>query len=176
MPEVSPDVDSLLTSADDPQFRSRGDLTFAAYGNLGLSAATAPAWNLGAGWQTLDVFDQEMSNPRHITQNLTNNSLMVDTAGVFLLVLNGSFEHDSSASGRTTNVRLFNLTDGTPSANTFGIGIGRNSEVTNIPLIVPFELGAADINDEIQVQLGGGDVVTVGDFLAVNYAIFSIGV
>lgn len=152
------------------------NFVFAAYGQLYLSNPPAAFPDLGASYQKVTVFDTASpTSPKNITIDLSNDSMSFDIPGVYAITISGSFAHNSSNQGRTTNVRFFNETTGTPAANEFPIGIGRNVTDSSAAAIIIAEVTEASVGDDFILQIGGGSTVTSVSFSSTSWTIFSVG-
>jgi hypothetical protein len=114
--------------------------------------------DIGAGWQTL-----------------TYNALTIGTYGVTLTPASGTFNttwpglwelrvlfsmsHDEQNTGRSTNIRLWNVTDGAQVGASVYVPIGRNQPGTLVPGFLNLDVAAADLGDDIRVEIGGGDTI-----------------
>jgi len=101
------------------------------------------------------------------------STFTIDNTGIYILSLSGSFAHNSSNGGRTTAIRLFNITTGSPVGSELNIGIGRNDTV--IPATLMFELPLANEDDVFRVDIGGGDSVTSVSFTSLTLSLWNVG-
>lgn len=152
------------------------NFAFSAYGAMEYDGVVVGFPDLGAGWQNIDIFNSlPVATPRHVTVNLGGSTVAVDTPGVFAITITISINHNSSNSGRTTRVRLFDVTDGQPLGDGYVIGTGRNAEATTASATILAELGVDDVNHDLIVQIGGGAIYTSVEFNAATFSIYSVG-
>lgn len=149
---------------------------YSAYGALSLTSPPVSFNDIDSSWQTVDVFDTDsVITPKGINTDLSSNSLSVENDSTYELVFICSINHNSSNSGRTINIRLFDLDTNEPLANQFPVGVGRNVEDTTVTAIFPFEVTEENRNQRLSVQIGGGDTLTSVEFSSASYQIFGIG-
>lgn len=149
--------------------------TFAAYGGLLHNTGAHAFPNLGATWQHLDFMDTETATPLHVTVNTTNSSLSADNPGVYMLTVSGVFSHNSSNSGRSTRVRLYDLAGDVPLTTGLLIGTGRNAEASNISASVLTTIAPEDVGEELILQIGGGDAYSAVEFTTLSFSLHSVG-
>ncbi len=137
-------------------------------GAAGMVNPTAGA-DLGAGYNHLTLFDSELLPAKNVTIDLVNDQFSFDKAGLWELSWQLFFNHNSSNSGRRTNLRLWDVTDNSQIAGDVPLGIGRNVEDSDTSSSFRFQLDASDVGHPIRLELGGGDVVT-----SVTYEIFRL--
>ena len=119
-----------------------------------------PGGDLGAGFTLIDGFtDGQVNNPVSVDQDFANNALQIDRAGVWQLNIHVTFGHDDLNSGRQTNLRVWDNTDGFALA-TLAIGVARNVGITSYAVSLLADFAAIAVGDDIQLQLGGGDTFT----------------
>ena len=109
-----------------------------------------------------------------MTIDLVNNQFSIDREGVFTLFLGFTFEHNSSNSGRLTNVRLFNVTDGT-QINSIILATGRNAEASSFQQQVLLEIGPASVSDQLRFEIGDGDTYSSVVWDQTNMSVYSVG-
>ena len=135
---------------------------------------STPFADLGAGWQTLDLFDAETIIPTGVTINLVANTFSVDEESEVLMQVTGAFSHAALNAGRETFLRLFNVTKGSAEAGV-PIGTGRNAEITNMAASAAFLVDATVVGDVFRVEIGGGDAYTAVEFEQFSLTITSAG-
>jgi len=134
------------------------ELQPAGYAAASLGTGGEADTDIGAGWNPLDMIDTSTISPRGVeifpsgdgTFRMTND-------GIWQIALSLSFAHNSSNGGRTTNIRMYNITQG------FGptgvpIGIGRNVEDTLATLSIMLDV--TNTADHFRFEIGGGDSLT----------------
>ena len=147
----------------------------AGYGGIGVNATV----NIGAvntTFQTVTGFDTELvTTPKNVVHSLPNNSLELLIENAWEIKSKVSLEFDEVNNGRKIQLRLFNLTQGTPGTTVFNYFVGRNQGGVNLDLAGIFDANAV-AGDEIQLQVGtDGDtfsnVVNIGStFYATHVA------
>ena len=148
---------------------------FAAYAGIRYSGAPYTFPDIGAAWQDLDFMaDLAVAVPRHITANAVNSTLAPDQAGVYFASVSLSFNHIDAQSGRITSIRLYNHTTATSSA-AFQIGTGRNTEVTSASVSMFLDVPIGSEDNEIGLQIGGGDAYQGVGFSACAFNLHSVG-
>lgn len=129
-----------------------------AYGGLRLSAPTAFN-DLSAAWQKLTVFDEVVfETPIRVQQNLADDTLTFNKAGIFTVTVNMSMSHDEAQAGRVTYIRVYSQTLGVGSSEIY-VATGRNTIGTNmfissLVLVVKPE----HVGHTFEVQIGNGDI------------------
>lgn len=163
----------FLSGHGDPDLRANTLATFtmAAYGGLDLSAPIASG-DIGATWDTIDVFDTiKYATPKYITQNLTNSSLAVTYPGVYIFNIVLNYSHNELNASRVTYLRIYNLTDAVAGA-AVEIPIARNQPSTLISIAIDGELLAGK---EYVLQIGNGDDITAVTVRGASFSINGIG-
>lgn len=145
----------------------------AAHGGMSV-ATSAPFPTIDATYQPIDVFDTIYLTGFGVTFDLPAGSFALDTTGTFVLTLLGSVAHNSSNSGRRTNVRLWDITAAGPIGSPFPIGIGRNVEDTTIALTLAFVVDLPSVNDAIRFDIGGGDTLSAVTWSALAVTLWAI--
>jgi len=124
----------------------------AAYGGVRIATPWAAA-NIGATWQTV-AFDTEMLTiPRGIIQDVVNEGLGLQIAGVYNFSANLDIKHNEVNAGRVLQVRLHNPTTGL-SGLVINFGTGRNTSHTNVSIGgVLLELLSTETGNVLQIQI-----------------------
>lgn len=146
---------------------------FAAYGSMYMSTAT-PFPDLDASWQHITVFDTEGIS-RGVVMDATSDILSYDHDGAYAFAFTGSFAHDSSNQGRTTSVRIWDVTDGAQIGAAFRLGIGRNVEDSSFSLIILADITEAVKGHQLRLEIGGGDDVFLVEFTSMNLSTWNVG-
>lgn len=150
----------LLMNSDYREF-----LVHAGYGNASLSVAQAIP-NITAAFQTLPL-DASLADSRDVDYNLANDAIIFETEGVWRVSINFVMEFTDTAAGRTFQMRVWNLTDGTV-ITAVPVFVGRNQEGTNFSFQAVLDLGQITIGDEIVVQVGQASTTFAGVTLEAN--------
>ena len=149
---------------------------FAAYGGMAYDGDGFAFPDIGAGWQDLNMYNTlSVATPRHVVVDLVNDTLSVDSEGVYQLSVAMSFNHNSSNGGRITRVRLYDDNAGIPLGGGFQIGTGRSAESTSVGVSILFEVTAAMVDHKLAIQIGGGDVYSAVEFTSADFSMHSIG-
>lgn len=128
------------------------------FGRMWLSAPDLGFPDLGGGWQTVTYDSSDFAQNTTLTP--ATGTIQFDYPGVWECNVQLSFLHNSSNSGRLTNLRL---SDGTTQTGVFPIGIGRNAESSNASVNIWVSITDANIGGGFFVEIGGGDAVTVDE-------------
>ena len=142
------------------------------YGSMNLGTPGASFPNLGAAYQDITVFDTVGDGPVGATVNTTTGQFSFLEQGIWQLSISVSFEHNSTNNGRTTNVRLWNVTKGAAS-NSFIIGTGRNAEASNASIslsVVVQNPSTRETGDLFVWQIGGGDTYSSVSFQSASHS------
>lgn len=123
--------------------------------SLSLVTPVIPSASLGGTYQDLQ-FQEQKQNTYMGFENLTD--FYFEIPGLYAITFNLAFEHNSSNSGRTTNIRLWNNTT-SESAGVYPVGTGRNSEITNASIAFLANITVQDVinRNNFRFQIGGGD-------------------
>lgn len=162
-----------------PQYLLKTDalavFAFAAYGGMIVDTDAAFS-NLGGSYQVIDVFDEVYpATPRGVTVSLPASTLAFENDGVYAFAITGTFEHNSSNQGRTTNIRVWNVTDGAQLGAPWVIGTGRNAEATPIAFVGLTEIVESNKNKEFRLEIGGGDTYSSVSFNALVFQVWNVG-
>jgi hypothetical protein len=171
--EAKPDPHPQYTKEVD----ALASFGFAAYAGMQYGGAPARILDLGAGWQTIDVFNAlSVDTPKGMTASLVDSSLALNFIGVYALSVSFSFGHNSSNSGRSVKLRLFDDFNQFPLGSGYQIGTGRNSEHTAASVTIVFDALPSVIGVPILLQVGDASApYTTVDITAVTYSLFSVG-
>ena len=116
--------------------------------------------DLGAGWIASAPYEEFIpGGVEGVTLDLATGRFSFLFDGLWMLLFSLALDHDSTNHGRFTNIRIFNVTDGTQVGLAEKISIGRDvgSSVVNVTLLVPV---AGGVNGKLlEVEIGGGDNV-----------------
>jgi hypothetical protein len=83
------------------------------------------------------------------------------------MVFQLAFDQTSSpSSARTSNIRLFNVTDAVPTPAIGSFNIGRDADATNAILVLGLDV--TDTSKTFRFEIGGGDAVTGIDYTIVS--------
>ncbi len=169
-PGGTDEIPGLLSEADAIQV-----FAFAAYGGMRMDAPTAFP-DLGAAWQTLNVFDAaNPSTPRGVSVNPATGEFAYEHEGLYVISLTGAFEHNSDNNGRITQLRIFDVTGGAALGSALDIPTGRNSEATSVASTFFIEIPAGNVNDVLRFEIGNGNAYTAVVFNALSFATWNVG-
>lgn len=176
----SPDIGRLV------QFKWIGDRRFVdvapceaeddpGMAGMRLSSPVA-AGDLGAAWVPLNQFDENLHPDRGpIETDIATGRFKFTETGWWDIQLQVDFSHNELNSGRQTNVRLWNVTDGNQWGNTYPIGTGRDQGVTTINATIRTEETTNVIGDDFEFEIGGGDDYTTININAMMATFTQIG-
>jgi hypothetical protein len=134
-----------------------GRFNIAAYASL--SDTAIGLTTIDATWQTLDNYDTLPFTPFNVTNDQVAGTMTFDYAGIYLINVQVNLSHDTNPGGRTTNVRLYNVTDAAPGV-AVPVGVARDQAVTNMSVQFMVEIAILDIGKAFAIQLGGGDTLS----------------
>jgi hypothetical protein len=139
---------------------------------VSLKASSHAGSNI-TGYQNVE-YDAINTTGKGITVNLTNNSIAFDNPGTYILTLYASLTHNESTSARTVNVRIVNATQFFPG-QVLSVGVAKNQTQTNINITILFDLGEANVGDEIVFQVGGGDTLSSVNWDSTSLIAYNVG-
>lgn len=167
-----PSLANVLTSTSDWDPLSVNPWGF---GELRLTIQDAAFPDLGLTYIPIDGYDQA-NYEQNTVLNAAAGTIAMSVEGVWEVQVMINIEHDEAQQGRTTNVRLSNVTagqDGPP----YPVGIGRNQTVTQTSLTFWTTIeavGGASLDDAYRVEIGGGSTVQVDALNLARYAVRKI--
>lgn len=112
--------------------------------------------NLGATYATLPFARIHLPG---IGMSLTTSTVVFNYPGIWSISLLLYFDHDESASARTTNLRLYNVTKSV-AAESFAVPIAKNQESTFLPITFDHLALPVDAGDTFRLEAGGGSTVS----------------
>lgn len=159
-------VNALDASTDTFSFTSYG-------GVVTTSPVVGGPTSIGALWEPLTFsMEAQPATAVHMTVDTVNGTVQPHYSGAYAASVTVAFEHNSSNNGRTTHMRLYNITQGVAGGSVV-VGTGRNAEATSmsVSLVAVIE----NNNDVFRLELGGGDDYSLISWDAVALQIWSIG-
>lgn len=143
----------------------------AGYGGLRLNTPVAGPDILVDTWQILTQFDTILTaTPRYVQQDLTNNGIVVERAGMWNITLNLEFGHGvEQADNRQLEIQLYNATDAVGGSAILIAETGLKDEFTSYPISFPIEILPANIDKLYQVRIRGR-----GTFSEYNNVVWNI--
>ena len=147
---------------------------FPGRGAMEMSTPTAGA-DIGIGWNVLDYFDAVSLQPYGVTLDTTNGLWRLDFTGLWQQVIALQFSHNNSNSGRTTNLRIWNVTEAS-EVGRVAIGVARNVEDTMANLTALFDITSVQVNDVLRLEIGGGDTITTVQYNDMRVSSVQLGV
>jgi hypothetical protein len=127
-----------------------------------------PNFDIGAGWVTLPFDTLTTPTQRGISFDLGAETFTFTAEGVWRF--SGGFAlqgHNNSQQARLTDMRLFNITQGTGTPG-IPVPIARNAEDTTF--IVTDLVTVPNETDVFRFELGGGDSITGGTLISTSIA------
>lgn len=149
------------------------ELVYAAYGSIGLNAAT-PLADIAIGvYQTLPFDVELITSPKDITYNLASNAMSFDREGVYALDVKISLTFDDVNAGRQLFVRFYNITTATAGTVIFVEGVGRNTDAGGVNFPAPVTITDLEVGDEFRLEVSGNaaftNVTAIGSIWRANH-------
>ena len=144
----------------------------AGYGSIGLDAIT-PLANINATWQKVPM-DVVLVVPKAVSYDLVNEAVIFESEGIWRINAKVALEFAEAQASRRLQLRLFNLTTGTPSGTVFTYGVGRNTDAVNLNLSVMITAPESSVGNSYQLQINSAadtftGVVNTGNTWDVNH-------
>jgi hypothetical protein len=95
-----------------------------------------------------------------VVQDLANNALEFGAEGIWQVSVKATLSFTDVNFGRNVSMRLFNATTAIPGGSEAVFFVGRNTAGANLFITLNAEIPLAEVGDEFQVQVGGGDAFT----------------
>jgi len=135
------------------------DMRVAAQGAMSLAVGVAGPDITGA-FQTITFFDT-IPYERGVTVNTTTGEFTFNLAGDWVFLYRANVSHNNSGATRTVDVRLFDVTGGTPSTAE-QVFIPSNQPTTPLNAMVPFDLLQVDVGDTFRLEIGNASANLTG--------------
>lgn len=131
-------------------------------GGMNLATPSAALVSIGAGWTPWTAFDTIDITPVGCTLDVTTNpgQFSFQYRGTWNSAIIINFTQTESNAGRTTFVRLFNLTANAELARV-PIPIARNQPGTYFFAAYPVLINTGNSGDVLRYEIGGGDSVDI---------------
>lgn len=146
-------TDTALPSSAD-----WNNLTFYGLGGMDLSTPTAGA-DIGAGWNDVLLDTTTVDGPG-VDMDPATGRWQYTLEGFWDVRVQIFLSHNSSNSGRTTYIRLWDTVSLAPLGNSVPVGVARNAEDTSIIVTVRIPVSDTALLNPILLQIGGGDAIT----------------
>ena len=175
--------DSRLTALETEVARLEQDKLnisdgIAIFSWAGYAALQAPSDsvfpNLGGTWQKLDILTLSPVAARSIVVDPVNSTFAFQHDGVYVLSSSGTFAHNSSNAGRTTQIRLYNETTDVGGSGIV-LGTGRNAEATALSFSILVQITEAMKGQIFSVEIGNGDTYSAVSFQALSTVFYNVG-
>ncbi len=114
---------------------------------------------IGSGWQAIDEFDTVDLPVLGLSINAATGEFSFSFPGIWQITISLIFSHNESNQGRTTNIRLWNVTKSSVLGSLPWF-IGRNQPGSNIIIPFPVLVAEAAIGNSIRFEIGGGSSIT----------------
>lgn len=182
-PGYSYNVAAQLQSGNRPLYlfgetvRSEIPTPFEPGGSGGLSqigTITIGDGILDTGWDTYPWTSGAVANPVNVVQDAINNRFQINREGQWLLTLVVNISFVSSNSGRETNMRFYDETQGA-STEIFPLYAGRDETGTIGTMNLLFDMGSGNVGHWFRIELGGGDTFTGVEGNAAELALVRVG-
>lgn len=149
-----------VADGGDDKFTPVNAFVTAGYGGIGVDSADAMA-DLGVGWEKVAGFDTNIiTTPKNVVHNLPNGALGFSKEGLWQISVKVTLTFAEAVGSRTVKVRLWNLTKAAVASPAFNFFVGRDTAGANLAFTLNEEIITADVDDLIQLEVGGGDVFT----------------
>jgi len=116
---------------------------------------TFQAITLGAGWTAVANYTTQLAAPKGVTQSLTPGTLTLDNKGVYQLMADITLTFDEAVAGRSTNIRLYDVTAGAAVGADNSIFVGRNAAGVSFSFVCLVDV--VNLGHAFRLELGGGD-------------------
>lgn len=144
----------------------------AAFGGL-VGAASIPTIDLA--WTPVTNYPfMAVDAPRFMAVDLIAGTLAVELPGTYVLAINITVEFVESNAGRTTYLRLFDVTGNAQIGGELPIFVGRNQEGLTASQSRLLSINS-EVGDNVRLEIGGGDSFTGLANISVSYSVYSIG-
>ena len=132
----------------------------AGHGAMIMSDGPDDDADLGASWAPMDMMNTINVPERGIDLTVDSGDFSFTTAGVWELMFQISFSHNSSASdSRTTYLRLYDDTDDAEVIKE-AVTVNRNALDTSASIILAADVAESNLTDTFRFEIGGGEVIT----------------
>tara|TARA_R110002020_G_scaffold467655_1_gene691387 strand:+ start:21064 stop:21990 length:927 start_codon:yes stop_codon:yes gene_type:complete len=140
------------------------NFVLASYGDLRLDANT-PISDIAIGvYQTVQFANSEISTPKGVTYNLTNESLAFSFEGIWSSNIIIDLTFDDINVGRALFLRYYNITTATAGTTIYRAGVGRNVDVGGFSITTPLVITDSEVGDEFRLEISGDAIFTTVDF------------
>lgn len=150
------------------------NFVYVAYGGMNLGTPIAGS-DIGAAWQTIDFQVVTPATPKNVTIDVVADTFSFALEGIYAFSLSLSFEHNEAQQGRTTQLRIYNVTKAVEQAPPFVIGTGRNTTVTAYSVVTLAEILASEVGDLLRIEIGNGDTYSAVTWDSAALSVFSVG-
>ena len=110
---------------------------------------------MGAGWTSIQNYTAQLTNPKGVVQDMVPGTLSLQNLGVYQLMIDITLTFDESNTGRSTNLRMFDVGSGLPFGVENSLFVGRNAAGLTSSFVYLFE--AITVGRVFCLQIGGGD-------------------
>ena len=151
---------------------SVGGTVKTAFANMYSSTSQSIANITVGNWFDITNFPNTTVTPVGIQVNKTTGVLTIEAPGNYVVAINLSLRHNELNSGRTVQLRPYNITTSTP-LNNLTFGTARDTDTTN--LTATFMINVAIAGVQVKLQIGNPDTVyTTCSFLQKGISLWSI--
>lgn len=149
---------------------ARDNFVLAGYGSISASTPGAVG-DINQIFQVITGFDTSNIAPNRVTYDLPNDGLQFDVEGTWQFTINVTATFDELNSGREIQLIIANATAVTFS-QPLTFFVARNVGGVNMSVTIMVTIGATDIGDLYQVQIGSAaDLFTTSVITIANYAV-----
>jgi hypothetical protein len=144
-------------------------------GGMQLSTSNTAGPDIGLAYQHLNFFDDDSIADIGCTFDIATDTFSFQYRGTWQFNFYLAFEHNSLNAGRTTRLRLYNVTDAASVAEIILV-TGRNTEATFASGSTVFDISDAMLDDSMRLEIGGGDDYSLVEWDALAISANQIGV
>lgn len=166
-------LNNALVAGDVAGYSPWERLSAKSIGQMQLDAASLAFPDLGAGWQTLNVFDALPFPARGMVMVTATGRFVLVNPGVYLIAMVLAFDHNELNAGRSTQVRFYNVTKGVGDTG-LTIPTGRNTDASASSATLLVAVPSTEIGDAFELQIGAGSAYSLVSFTTASLAVVGI--
>jgi len=173
--QISPPLGQIATVASVAQVAAdlailRSEAVIAAYGSMGITVPRGITLN--GTWTRIINYSSSLASPKHLAYNTAAGTLAVERAGVYRVSIDVALTMTEQNASTFFQMRLFDVTAGSPLGSTISFGQGRNTG--NFTASTSFVAAIAGLSHEIAVEIGNGSTFTGVQITDAQYAVTGV--